>query len=583
VSDARPPLSDHGCIDLPPDRRYSLDREGQSPRRYVVTHIVKRSLLAVSALALAFGIFAAGSIPAAHAAATPATYQVRLVATPVDKTNPSFVAPLGNLLAWTGSYKGTAKMYVYDLVSGQNVYINPGPAGSYFNPAAEDKYVTFQGHTTGGYDDLYLYNTETKNLQIVSSLGLDGDQGDWNPRIQGGRVVWEKDTADPTAGSGIYLYDIASRDKHVILPGAQYRDPDIWGDYVVCVEDVASDAGPNASKIVLYNLTTAETTVIAPGDKDNEHPRIDGGKVVWSSGDVWTAGTAATWTTTYQIRLYDLGTSETTTITSDEAGNLNPSIGGDLVVWQTWTPSSVKGYSISSDQTFYVSSERGGDTAREPEVDGTRVAWWGSKGLYYAVPSGEAAKFPDVPTGHHYLTAIENAAAQNIMTGYGDGDFGPNDWLIHQQFAQMIDVTMGYTVTENDLYDFTDQPPIVHLATTLYPYHYVAVAALKGAVVTYADGTYRPLYRERGAEAVASAVRAGGEYVTQPPDDFTGTLSSEDPVTAGALRTAEYNGLLDNIVGSDGTLASWDPSAPITRAETAQLLWNLHGKVHPTT
>ena len=544
-------------------------------------HIVKRSLLAVSALALAFGIFAAGSIPAAHAAA--AAYQVRLVATPVPNTNPSFVAPLGDQLAWTGSYKGTAKMYLYDLVSGENAYINPGPAGSYYNPAAEGKYVAFQGATTGGYDDIYLYNTETKNLQIISSLGLDGDQGDWNPRIQGARVVWEKDTADPTAGSGIYLYDIGTREKRVILPGAQYRDPDIWGDYVVCVEDVASDAGPNASKIILYNLTTTEITVIAPGDKDNEHPRIDGGKVVWSSGNIWTADTASSSTTSYQICLYDLGTSGTTVITSDKAGNLNPSIGGDLVAWQTWTPSSVKGYSIASGETFYISSERGGDTAREPEVDGTRVAWWGSKGLYYAVPADEATRFPDVPTGHHYLTAIENAAAKGIMTGYGDGNFGPNDWLIHQQFAQMIDIAMGYTVTEEDLYDFADKPPIVHLTNSLYPYHYVAVAALKGAVVTYADGTYRPLYRERGAEAINSVVKAGGEYLTQPPDGFTATLTSQDAATAEALRVAESNGLLDNIVGSDGTLASWDPDAPVTRAEMAQLLWNLYTKVHPTT
>jgi hypothetical protein len=541
---------------------------------------VKRSLLAVSALALAFGILAAGSIPAAFGADA---YQVRLVATPVTNTNPSFVAPFGSQLAWTGSYKGTSKMYIYDLVAGENAYINPGPSGSYYNPSAEGQYIAFQGATTGGYDDIYLYDTATSSVQIISSLGLDGDRDDWNPRLQGGRVVWEKDTADPAVGSGIYLYDISSRDKKMILAGPQYRDPDIWGDYVVCVEDLASPAGPNATQIILYNISTTETTVIAGGDKDNEHPRIDGGKVVWSSGNLWTAETASSWTTTYQICLYDIGSAATSVLTSDLAGNLNPSIGGDLVAWQTWTPSAIKGYSISGANTFYISPERGGDTAREPEVDGTRVAWWGSKGLYYAVPGAEATRFPDVPTGHHYLTAVENAVSQGIMTGYGDGNFGPNDWLIHQQFAQMIDVAMGYPVTELDLYDFTDQPPIVHLADALYPYHYVAVAALKGVVAAYADGTFRPLYRERGSEAVVSTVRAAASYLTQPPDDYTGTLTSQDVVTAEALRVAEFNGLLDNIVGPGGTLASWDPDAPATRAEIAQLLWNLYTKVHPTT
>ena len=128
---------------------------------------LKRSLLAVGAVMFAFGIFAAGSVPAALAADT---YQVRLVATPVNDTTPSFVAPLGNFLAWTGSYNGVSKMYVYDMLAGKNVYIDPGTAGSYYNPAAEDKYIAFQGATSGGYDDIYLYNTDTKNASIISSV-----------------------------------------------------------------------------------------------------------------------------------------------------------------------------------------------------------------------------------------------------------------------------------------------------------------------------------------------------------------------------------------------------------------------------
>jgi hypothetical protein len=544
-----------------------------------VIDIVKRSLLAVGALALAFGILAAGSVPAAHAANT---YQVRLVATPVTPTTPSFIAPSGDYLAWTGSYKGVSKMYLYNLLSGANAYINPGSAGSYYNPAAEGKYIAFQGATTGGYSDIYLYDRDSANMLIISAIGIDGDRDDWNPRIEGGRVVWQKNTADGT-GAGIYLYDISSRAKTCIIPGAEYRDADICGNYVVAVKDVASAAGPNASEIVLYDLTTTDLTVIAGDtlDQNNERPRIDGTSVVWSSGNVWTADTASTWTITYQVCLYDTGSHETAILTSDGAGNFNPAVGGDLVVWQTWTPSTIKGYSISGDTTFDISGH--GDALREPEVDGTRVAWWGNKGLYYAVPAGEATMFPDVPTGHHYLTAIENAATNGIVTGNGDGTFAPDDWIIHQQFAYMIDVAMGYPITEEDLYDFTDQPPIVHLADVLYPYHYVAVAALKGVVGTYADGTFRPLYRERGKEAVASVVAAAGDYLLEPPADYAGTIVDQDVVVTETLRIAEYNGLLDNIVGPGGTLASWDTSAPATRAQTAQLLWNLYLKVHPTT
>ena len=506
---------------------------------------------------------------------------MRLVATPLKNTTPSFVAPLGDYLAWTGTYKGVSKMFIYDLLAGQNAYINPGPSGSYYDPAAEGDYVVFQGSTAGGYDDIYLYDRDAARVTIISSLGLDGDQSDWNPRIQGSRVVWEKDTADPATGSGIYLYDIATREKRLIIAGPEYRDPDIWGDYVVCVKNATSETGPNATEIVLYNLNTAESKVIASGGKNNEHARIDGGKIVWSSGNAWTPETATNWSTTYQVYLYDIGSGEASVLTNDAAGNLNPAIGGDLVAWQTWTPSTIKGYHISTGTTSDISHH--GDTAKSPEIDGTRVAWYGSKGLYYAVPAAEATRFPDVPTGHHYLTAVEGVASKGIMTGYGDGNFGPNDWLIHQQFAQMIDLTMGYAVTEQDLFDFTDKPPIVHLENSLYPYHYVAVAALNGVVVAYSDGTFRPLYRERRNEAVEAAVRAGMANLAQPADDYTGHLTDPDVVTAEALRVAEFNGLLDNIVGPDGTLDSWNPDAPATRAEMAQLLWNLLAKVHPAT
>ena len=187
-------------------------------------NIVKRSLLAVSALALAFGILAAGSIPAAsgrrqltRCASSPRRSRTR---------TPSFVAPLGDYLAWTGSYKGVSKMYLYDLLAGQNAYINPGPSGSYYNPAAEGDYVVFQGATTGGYErHLPVRPRCADRLRSSAPWASMGTRDDWNPRIQGGRVVWEKDTADPATGSGIYLYDIGTRDKRLIIAGPEYRDP----------------------------------------------------------------------------------------------------------------------------------------------------------------------------------------------------------------------------------------------------------------------------------------------------------------------------------------------------------------------
>ena len=201
-----------------------------------------------------------------------------------------------------------------------------------------------------------------------------------------------------------------------IIGGPEYRDPDIWGDYVVCVKRVASEAGPNASEIVLYNLITAETKVIANADKNNEHPRIDGGKVVWSSGNVWTPDAGTNWSNTYQICLYDIGSGETSVLTERRRRQPQPGCRGRPGGLADLDALRHQGLPHLLGRDLRHLFRTHGDTARSPEVDGTRVAWYGSKGLYYAVPASEATRFPDVPTGHHYLTAIEGV----VLPGHHD-------------------------------------------------------------------------------------------------------------------------------------------------------------------
>jgi Tol biopolymer transport system component len=526
----------------------------------------------MGALVLAVGILLTAASGAALAAAS---WQIRTIDTPVQGMQPSFITATGDYLAWTGAGKGESRMFVYDLVAGKNVPIPISPSGSYYNPSSDGRWVAFQGGCTGGYSDIYLYDTKTGSLAKITSNADPGDSNDWNPQVDDGRVVWEKRMLGPEAAPGIYLYDIGAKTTSLVLAGADYRDPDLWEDYLVCVQSLPQ-SGSNASQIVLYNLATRITQVITTGVAANEHPRIDGGVVVWSAGDVWTAEDTDDWDS-YQINLYDMSTGETKVLTKGGAGNTAPSIEGDLVAWQTKLPSTVMAYRISTGSTAQIS--RSGDTARAPEVDGTRIAWYGASGLYYAVPASEATKFPDVPAGHHYLTAIEKITDEGIMDGYGDGNFGPDDWAIRQQYAEMIVTALGLAVTETDLYDFADQPPVVHLEGELYPYHYVAVAALNGLMEPFSDGTFRPLYRIARDLAVAAAVIGAGENLEAPPLSFTGTLDHPVPLMEEYLRIAEFNGLLDNIVGPDGTLSTWAVQGPATRAELAQLLYNLLPKL----
>ncbi|MCL2699039.1 MAG: S-layer homology domain-containing protein, partial [Defluviitaleaceae bacterium] len=53
-------------------------------------------------------------------------------------------------------------------------------------------------------------------------------------------------------------------------------------------------------------------------------------------------------------------------------------------------------------------------------------------------PAASAADFNDVAAGTWYANAVAWAAANGIMTGYGDGVFGPNDNITREQLAATL-------------------------------------------------------------------------------------------------------------------------------------------------
>ena len=64
---------------------------------------------------------------------------------------------------------------------------------------------------------------------------------------------------------------------------------------------------------------------------------------------------------------------------------------------------------------------------------------------------GETAKasantaFTDVPASHWASGYIANAAGMGIINGYGDGTFGPEDPVKYEQAVKMVMATLGYT------------------------------------------------------------------------------------------------------------------------------------------
>jgi hypothetical protein len=545
--------------------------------RNVAASVIMSLALLLFAMA---GVATAGDEDVTSPASDP--WQVRSIATPVKSTIPSYIAADGDFIAWTGASPTGSKMYLFNTITGKNIAL-PTPSdslpGSYYNPSIEGSYVVFQGARAGGYDDIYFYDMSEGVVRQLTNNTKPGDWYDWNPRLDGARLVWEKDMSGADAKPGIYMHDIASGVKTLLLQGDDYRNPDLWGEYLVCVKNVKSGqgAGP-ASEIILYNLTTKEKRSIADSTRSNEHPRIDDGRVVWTSGQVWTAGAPDPWLT-YQIHVYDIATGTDTTLTNNVAGNLAPDIDGDLVTWETKQPSAIKAYDLGTDTEILIPMQA--DAAHAPDASPAGIVWFGSKGLYVAVSPENATTFPDVPRSHPYYEAIEQMAAKKIISGYTTGSFGPEDLVMRQQFAKMIVLTKGIQPTFADEYHFTDADDIEDKEGELYPYHFIARAAISGLVKGYTDGSFRPFTNISRKQVVTMVVRAGSSVLAPPPNGYQGVLDYTDPEHGANIRVAEYNGLLDGIVGSSAGLAGWKTDDKATRGECAQILWRLFTKLQP--
>ena len=75
-------------------------------------------------------------------------------------------------------------------------------------------------------------------------------------------------------------------------------------------------------------------------------------------------------------------------------------------------------------------------------------------------PSAAAASFTDVVSGQYYTDAVAWANANGIVTGYGNGKFGPNDVVTREQLAAILyryAQYKGYDITKKaDLSGYSD-------------------------------------------------------------------------------------------------------------------------------
>lgn len=194
----------------------------------------------------------------------------------------------------------------------------------------------------------------------------------------------------------------------------------------------------------------------------------------------------------------------------------------------------------------------------------------------YAAQIASPMPFTDVPAGHWAYENIATMSQGNLIKGYGDGRFGPDDQFNIDQMAQMICNVMGYDTIGN--------PATQNLPgnTSYWAYGaveycvYAGILPKQGREIN-ADTYAVPCSRELAVYMIVNGL--GYNNATNDPYNSDKPYIRETDIPDFASVTVKYMNAvktaykLELVEGIDET-HRFNPKGKMTRAEAATMLLN---------
>ncbi|MBD2448497.1 S-layer homology domain-containing protein [Nostoc sp. FACHB-152] len=181
-----------------------------------------------------------------------------------------------------------------------------------------------------------------------------------------------------------------------------------------------------------------------------------------------------------------------------------------------------------------------------------------------------AANFSDVGTDYWSGPFIQALAARNVITGFPDQTFRPNQAVTRAEFAAMIQKAFNQNaVRQLSASGFRDVPA-----------NYWAASAIKEAYETgfmsgYPDNTFRP--NEQIPKAQAITALSSGLNLTASNSGSASDILNTYYTDASAIPNYAVNSVAAatqaNIVVNYPDVKQLNPQTPLTRAEAAALLY----------
>ncbi len=168
-------------------------------------------------------------------------------------------------------------------------------------------------------------------------------------------------------------------------------------------------------------------------------------------------------------------------------------------------------------------------------------------------------------SGHWAETTIEKWLDADLIKGYEDGSFKPNDPVTRAEFVYMVNNSLQFRATGE--IDFTD------VLEEDWFYKGVSIAVTEGYANGLGDGTFDPNGLVTRAQAAVFGYNAAGRPTGGSINNFTDTFVIPS-WAANAIACMNHKGYLSGV--GDGT---FDPNRSMTRAEAVSFLERIRNDI----
>lgn len=290
----------------------------------------------------------------------------------------------GNIVTWADARNGKWEVFYRDITEGEDVLVSGSDfvVNASLSPKVYGRSIVYADNTPYAY----LYDIDTKQTTKVS----DSSSHQYCPDIFGDYVVWMDDRHSNEPGmvnkADIYLKDLSSGEEKslsgtVLTAGC----PRIQGNNVVW-SDNSSSGNLNDSDVFSYNLSTNHKTQVTNAIKNQRTPAVYGGIIIWE--DYRNATDAQYYNA--DLYMYNIATQQETQLTNDDAligtgenSRLfqgSPAIYGNTVAFQDNvedpTYGDVMSMDIASKSTAnFIGTDGLNSTQSRPAIYENTIAW----------------------------------------------------------------------------------------------------------------------------------------------------------------------------------------------------------------